>query len=77
MRPSNDTAVFFSGSFNFTANNYRGFIATQNTVVDSIAWGVSGSNLTTLNPKMTVAAGAEIPVFFNSIYATGSIVAYK
>jgi len=77
MRPSNDTGVFFSGSFNFTAKNYRGFVATQTTVVDSIAWGADGSSLITLNPKMTVAAGAEIPVFFNSIYATGSIVAYK
>lgn len=77
MRPSNDTAVFFSGSFNFSNTNYRGFVATQTTTIDSIAWGVSGSTVTTLNPKMTVAAGAEIPVFFNTIFATGSIVAYK
>lgn len=77
MRPSNSTAAFYSGSFNFSGITYRGFVATQATVVDSISWGVSGSGVTTLNPKMTVAAGAEIPVFFNTLFATGSIVAYK
>lgn len=77
MRPTNSTAVFYSGSFNFSGIDYRGFVATQDTVVDSIAWGVSGSTVTTLTPKMTIAAGAEIPVFFNTIFATGSIVAYK
>lgn len=77
MRPSNSTGQFYSGSFNFSNTVYRGFVATQATTVDSIAWGASGSVVTTLNPKMVVAEGTEIPVFFNTIFATGSIVAYK
>lgn len=79
MVPSNNTATFFSGSFNFSGSNYRGFVATQATVVDAITFGsITGSVApTTLNPKMTVAAGATIPVWFNAIAATGSIVAYK
>lgn len=77
MVPSNNTAVFYSGSTTVLGTEYRGFIATQTTVVDSIAWGVSGSVITTLNPKMTVAAGTDIPVKFSAIAATGSFVAYK
>jgi hypothetical protein len=79
MVPSNNTAVFFSGSFNFSGSNYRGFVATQATVVDAIAFGSVTTPIapTTLNPKMTIAAGATIPVWFSAIAATGSIVAYK
>lgn len=79
MVPSNNTATFFSGSFTFSGSNYRGFVATQQTQVDALLFGsVTGSVApTTLNPKMTVAAGVTIPVWFSAIAATGSIVAYK
>lgn len=79
MVPSNDTAVFLTGSFTFSGSNYRGFVATQTTVVDAIRFGSTTTSIapTTLNPKMTVAAGATIPVWFNAMIATGSIVAYK
>jgi len=76
MAPSNNTAKFYSGSIEFQNTNYRGFVATQDTVVEAIAWGsdtVSGS----LTPNMTVAAGTEIPVWFSAFKGTGSIVAYK
>ena len=76
MAPSNSTATFYSGSIDFNGINYRGFVATQSTVVEAIAWGsdtVSGS----LSPKMTIAAGTEIPVWFSAFKGTGSIVAYK
>ena len=76
MAPSNDTGQFYTGSFDFTGRNYRGFVATQATVIDAIAWG-SGGTLVTLNPKMSVAAGTQIPVWFSAIAATGSLVAYK
>ena len=76
MAPSNNTGQFYTGSFDFTGRNYRGFVATQTTVVDSIAWG-SDTTLNTLNPKMTVTAGTQIPVWFSAIAATGSLVAYK
>lgn len=79
MVPSNNTAVFFTGSFNFSGSNYRGFVATQATTIDAIGFGSTTTPVapTTLNPKMTVAAGATIPVWFSAIAATGSIVAYK
>ena len=77
MVPSNTTAVFYSGSTTLLGADYRGLIATQTTVVDSIAWGISGSAITVLNPKMTIAAGTDIPVKFSAIAATGSFVAYK
>jgi hypothetical protein len=76
MAPSNNTAVFYSGSIDFNNINYRGFVATQTTVVEAVAWGsngVSGS----LTPNMTIAAGTEIPVWFSAFKGTGSIVAYK
>ena len=76
MAPSNDTGKFYTGSFDFTGVNYRGFVATQATVIDAIAWGSDGT-LTTLNPKMSVTAGTQIPVWFSAIAATGSLVAYK
>lgn len=77
MVPSNDTAVYYSGSTTVLGTDYRGLIATQTTTVDAIAWGVSGSAITTLNPKMTIAAGTNIPVKFSAIRATGSFVAYQ
>lgn len=76
MAPSNTTGQFYSGSFDFTDRNYRGFVATQTTAINAIAWGSDGT-LTVLNPKMTVAAGTQIPVWFSGIGATGSLVAYK
>jgi len=78
MVPSNDKASFFSGSFNFSGILFRGFTATQTTVVDSINWGIAGSGVgTVLAPKMTVAAGTTLDVKFTAIAATGSIVAYS
>jgi hypothetical protein len=73
------SAAFYTGSFNFSSpGGFGGFVATQQTVIDSIAWGtVSGSGLQTLNPKLTVAAGTNIPVEFSTLIGTGSIVAYK
>lgn len=78
MTPSNTTATFFTGSFAFSGSNYRGFIATQQTQVDALLFGTVTSSVapTVLNPKMTVAAGTNIPVKFSAIIATGSIVAY-
>lgn len=76
MIPSNTTAVFYSGSTTLLETEYRGLIATQTTVVDSIAWGIRGSAITVLDPKMTIAAGTVIPVKFSAIAATGSFVAY-
>ena len=73
------TATFYTGSFNFsTPGGFGGFVATQQTVIDSIAWGtVSGSAVQVLSPKLTVAAGTNLPVEFSTIIGTGSIVAYK
>lgn len=77
MVPSNSTAVFYTGSITITSTDYRGFVATQATVVDAIAWGVGSDSAATLTPKMTIAAGTTIPVKFSAIRATGSFVAYK
>lgn len=79
MVPSNEKASFFTGSFNFSGSLFRGFIATQTTVVDSINWGTSngGAVGTVLNPKMTIAAGTDLSIKFSAIAGTGSIVAYK
>jgi hypothetical protein len=73
------SAAFYSGSFNFSAEGgFGGFIATQATVVDAVAWGLtSGSGVTTLTPKMTIAAGTNMQVTFSTLIGTGSIVAYK
>ena len=76
MKPSNDIAVFYSGSISLSGSLYRGFIATQATVVDSIAWGDSNP-IVTFSPKMIVAAGTDINVKLSAIEATGSIVLYK
>jgi len=79
MVPSNEKATFFTGSFNFSGSLYRGFVATQTTLIDSINWGTSngGAVGTVLSPKMTVAAGTDLNIKFSAIAATGSIVAYK
>lgn len=78
MVPSNDKASFFTGSFNFTGSLYRGFTATQTTVVDSINFGVAGTGTgSLLNPKMTIAAGTTINVKFTAIAGAGSIVAFS
>lgn len=63
------SAAFYSGSFNFSAEGgFGGFIATQQTTIDSVAWGlVSGSGLQVLNPKLTVAAGTNMSVQFLSL----------
>lgn len=73
------SAAFYSGSFNFSAEGgFGGFIATQQTTIDSVAWGlVSGSGLQVLNPKLTVAAGTNMSVQFSTLIGTGSVVAYK
>ncbi len=73
------SAAFYTGSFSFTVEGgFGGFVATQQTVIDSVAWGtVSGSAVTVLNPKLTVAAGVTIPVTFATLVGTGSIIAYK
>ena len=73
------SAAFFTGSFSFSAEGgFGGFIATQQTVVDAITWGsVSGSTPVVLNPKLTIAAGVNMPVTFATLIGTGSIVAYK
>jgi hypothetical protein len=76
MKPSNDIAVFYSGSISLSGSLYRGFIATQATVVDSIAWG-DDDPIVSLSPKMTVAAGTDVNVKLSAIEATGSIVLYK
>lgn len=76
MAPSNNTADFYTGSFDFNNKNYRGFVATQNTTIEAIAWGsdtVSGS----LSPNLYVPAGTEIPVWISALKGTGSVVAYK
>lgn len=75
MKPSNDSAVFYSGSISMSGSIYRGLIATQTTVVDSIAWGDDSPSVT-LNPKMTIAAGTAIDVKLSAIEATGSVVLY-
>jgi hypothetical protein len=73
------SAAFYTGSFNFsTEGGFGGFIATQQTVIDAVAWGtVSGSAAVVQNPKLTVAAGVNLPVNFTALIGTGSIVAYK
>ena len=78
MVPSNDKASFFTGSFNFTGSLFRGFTATQTTVIDSMNWGVAGTGVgSVLSPKMTTAAGTTINVKFTAIAGTGSIVAFS
>ena len=78
MVPSNDKASFFTGSFNFTGSLYRGFTATQTTVVNSINWGVAGTGTgSLLTPPMTVAAGTTLNVKFTAIAGVGSIVAFS
>ena len=73
------SAAFYTGSFNFSdAAGFGGFIATQQTTIDSVAWGsVSGSAPVVLNPKLTVAAGTNMSLQFTTLAGTGSIVAYK
>ena len=73
------SAAFYSGSFNFSAEGgFGGFIATQQTVIDAVTWGlVSGSTPVVLNPKLTIAAGVNLSVNFATLIGTGSVVAYK
>lgn len=73
------SAAFYSGSFSFSAEGgFGGFIATQQTVIDAVTWGlVSGSAPVVLNPKLTIAAGVNMSVTFATLVGTGSIVAYK
>jgi|TARA_B100000035_G_scaffold137557_1_gene117236 hypothetical protein len=68
-------AVFYSGSINVVNKQYVGFVATQDTVVEKIGFGV-GKGMGALSPHMTVAAGTNIPVKFYNLAATGSILAY-
>lgn len=79
MTPSNNKATFLSGSIiTDVVNTYGGLIATQETIVHRIAWGPSGSTpQTVLNPRMKIAAGTHIPVRFNSLTASGSLVLYR
>jgi len=67
---------FFTGSISFNSNLFRGFVVTQDTVADQIAFG-SGSSLVTLDPKLSITAGTNIPVKLNGFIGTGSFIAYR
>ena len=70
-------AAFYSGSIDFNNIQYEGFIATQDTVVEKIGFGIGAATGSAFSHAMTIAAGTEVPIKINGMKASGLIIAYK